>query len=208
MRRLFVPRETAMVRKFVALGVLTLAGVAFCVPDPSFARGGMGGGFRGGGFRGPAVIHRAPFMVRTGSAALGRNAGAFRSTLPPPVAKHLPVNPQIRPIHTHVGKPFAHLAQRHHGHHRRAVFPGYYAYPFTTWDDGSYAGSYIGVPYDPGAAIPVYGPAPMADPALDSPPPRPVPRIGMRDDGGEACRAERVTVPGDKGDREITVVRC
>jgi hypothetical protein len=198
-----------MLRKFVALGALTLAGIALCVPDPSFARGGGGGGgfggFRGGGFRGPAVIHRAPFMVRTGPAALGRNGRAFRSTLPPPIAKPIPV----RPVHTHVGKPFAHFAQRHHGHHRRYVFPGYgYAYPFTTWDDGSYAGSYIGVPYDPGAAIPVYGPAPAIDPALDAPPPRPVPRIGMRDDGGEACRAERVTVPGDKEDRAITVVRC
>jgi hypothetical protein len=35
-----------------------------------------------------------------------------------------------------------------------------------------------------------------------------VPRIGMRDNGGEACSAERVTVPGDKADREITIVRC
>jgi hypothetical protein len=145
-------------------------------------------------------------MVRTGTAALGRNGAAFRSvrspsTFPPPVAVHLPAR-------THVGTPFAHLVQRHHGHHhRRFNSYGGYVYPFTTWDDGNYAGSYIGVPYDPGAAIPVYGPAPI-DPALDAPPPRPVPRIGMRDDGGEACRAERVTVPGGSGDREITVVRC
>lgn len=202
-----------MLRKFVALGVLTLAGATLVVPDVSFARGGVGGGgfggFRGGGFRGPAAIHRAPFMVRTGPAALGRNGRAFRSTLPPPIAKRIPVQPQVRPVHTHVGKPFAHFAQRHHGHHRRYVFPAYgYAFPFTTWDDGSYAGSYIGVPYDPGAAIPVYAPAPLVEPVLDPPPPRPVPRIGMRDDGGETCRAERVTVPGDKEDREITVVRC
>ena len=196
-----------MLKKIGVLAALALAGAALVVPDPSFARGGMGGGiggFRGGGFRGPAVIHRAPFMVRTGPAALGRNGRAFRSTLPPRFAKPLPVLPQVRPIHTHVGKPFAHFAQRHHGHHRR-FFGGYgYVYPFTTWDDGSY----IGVPYDPGAAIPVYAPAPLIEPVLDAPPPHPVPRIGMRDDGGEACRAERVTVPGDKGDREITVVRC
>jgi len=196
-----------MLRKFAGLAVLTLAGTALIVPDASSARGGMGGGggFRGGGFRAPAVIHRPPFMVRTGTAALGRNGAAFRpirSTLPPPVAKPLPV-------HTHVGRPFAHLVQRHHGHHRRFFGDGYgYVYPYTTWDDGSYAGSYIGVPYDPGAAIPVYGPGPAIDPAFDAPPPRPAPRIGMRDDGGEACRAERVTVPGNGGDREITIVRC
>jgi hypothetical protein len=203
-----------MLRKIVGLAALGLIGAAVVVPDTSFARGGVGGGgfgggFRGGGFRGPAVIHRAPFMARTGPAALGRNGRAFRGTLPPPIAKPIPVHPHARPTHTHVGKPFAHFTQRHHGHHRRYVFPAYgYAFPFTTWDDGSYAGSYIGVPYDPGAAIPVYAPAPLADPSLDAPPPRPVPRIGMRDTGGEACRAERVTVPGDKDDREITVVRC
>ena len=198
-----------MMRKFLSLAALTLAGAALVVPDASFARGGAGGGgfggFRGGGFRAPAMINRAPFMVRTGPGALGRSGRTFRSTLPPPVAKQLPVHPQARPAHTRVGKPFAHLARRDHGHHRRS-FSGY-VYPFTTWDDGSYAGSYIGIPYDPGAAIPVYGPAP-ADPTLDAPPPRPVPRIGMRDNGGEACRAERVTVPSDKEDREITVVRC
>ena len=199
-----------MLRKFAGLAALTVAGAALLVPDASSARGGMGGGFGGfrGGLRAPAVIHRPPFMVRTGTAAFGRNGAAFRpirspSTLPPPVANH------FLPAPTHVSKPFAHLVQRHHDHHHRRLNSyGGYAYPFTTWGDGSYAGSYIGVPYDPGAAIPVYGPAPAIDPALDAPPPRPVPRIGMRDDGGEACRAERVTVPGGSGDREITVVRC
>ena len=150
------------------------------------------GGFRGGGFRGPAAIHRAPFMRRTGPAALGSNGRGFRSTLPPPVARPLPVSHRV-PSHTHVGKPFAHFARRDHRHHRRDL--GGYVYPFTTWDDGNYAGSYIGIPYDPGAAIPVYAPAPLVEPVTDPPPPRPVPRIGMRDDGGEACRAERVTVP-------------
>jgi hypothetical protein len=202
------------------LAAVLVAAAALAVPDASFARGmgggigggggfvGGGGGFRGGigGFRGSAVIHRPPFMRRTGPAALGRNGRAFRSTLPPPVAKPLPVH--TRPAQTHIGKPFAHLARHHHGQYRRSFYGSGYVYPFTTWDDGNYAGSYIGVPYDPGAAIPVYGPAPLAEPRLDAPPPRPVPRIGMRDDGGEACRAERVTVPGDKGDREITVVRC
>ncbi|HWP15567.1 MAG TPA: hypothetical protein VNM46_08075 [Xanthobacteraceae bacterium] len=198
-----------MLKKIGVLAALTVAGAALFIPDATFARGGVGGGggfggFRGGALRAPAVIHRPPFMVRTGPAAFGRNGAAFRpirSTFPPPVARQLPV-------HTHVGKPFAHLVQRHHGHHRRNLYGyGGYPYPFTTWDDGSYSGSYIGVPYDPGAAIPVYAPAPM-DPALDTSPPPPVPRIGMRDTGPDACRAESVTVPGNGGDREITIVRC
>ena len=203
-----------MLRKISGWAAVLVAGAALAVPDASLARGmggGIGGsgggmgGFRGGigGFRGSAAIHRPPFLRHTGPAALGRNGRAFRSTLPPPVAKQWPVH--TRPAHTHIGKPFAHLARHHHGQHRRSVYGYGYLYPFTTWDDGNYAGNYIGVPYDPGAAIPVYGPAPLAD---DARPPRPVPRIGLRDDGGEACRAERVTVPGDKEDREITVVRC
>jgi hypothetical protein len=148
-------------------------------------------------------------MIRTGPAALGHNARGFGasarralSTLPPPIAKPLPV-------HTHVGKPFAHLVQRHHGHHHRYLSA--YVYPFTTWDDGSY----IGVPYDPGAAIPVYGPAavmdpaPAMDPAADPPAPRLVPRLSSaRDENQDACRSERVTVPVGEGEREITVVRC
>jgi hypothetical protein len=192
-----------MLRKFAGLAAATLAGAALFVPDATFARGGIGGGFGGfhGGWRAPAAIHRAPFMRRTGPAALGANGRAFRGTLPPPVATHLPVHP-TGPVPIHLGKPFAHLVQRHHGHHRN--FVSGWDYPFTTWDDGAYSGSYIGVPYDPGAAIPVYGPGPAIDPTIDPP----VPTIGMRDTGGEACWAERVTVPGDKSDREITIVRC
>lgn len=195
-----------MLRKFSGLAALTLAAAALFLPDATFARGGFGGSFGGfhGGWRAPSMIHRSPFMRRTGPAALGRNGRAFKSTLPPPVVRHLPVHPIATPAHIHTGKPFAHLAPRHHGHHRRYVSG--YVYPFTTWDDGDYSGSYVGVPYDPGAAIPVYGPAPGLDPAID--PPAPAPRIGMRDEGGEACRAERVTVPGNGGEREITIVRC
>jgi len=196
-----------MLRKFAGLAALTLAGAALLVPDATFARGGMGGGGGFGGFRGgwraPAVLHRPPVMRRTGTPAFGPNGRAFRSTVPPPTATHLPAQPPTT-VPIHLGKPFAHLVPRHHGHHRH--FVSGWIYPFTTWDDGTYSGSYVGVPYDPGAAIPVYGPAPV-DPVIDPPPP-PVPRIGMRDNGGEACSAERVTVPGDKGDREITIVRC
>jgi hypothetical protein len=192
-----------MMQKFVVLAVVTLAGAALFVPDVTFARGGMGGGiggFRAGGFRASAVIHRAPFMVRTGRSALGHN-GFARIThpsgaLPQPVARHLPV-------HTDVRRPFAHFARRDHSHHHR--FVSAWIYPFTTWDDGSY----IGVPYDPGASIPVYAPGPIIDPVIDPAPQGPVPRVsGIRYEAGEACHAERVTVPGDKDEREITVVRC
>jgi len=193
-----------MLKKIAGFAALTLAGAALLVPDTTFARGGMGGGFggfRGGAFRAPAVIHRAPFMARTGPAALGRNGRAFRplsSTLPPPVARPLPV-------HTQVGKPFAHLARRDHGYYRRSVDG--FVYPYTTWNDGYYSGSYFGVPYDPGASIPVYAPAPAIAPVAD--PPGPVPQLSRaRGEDGEACRAERVKVPGSGGDREITIVRC
>ena len=198
-----------MLRKFVSLAALTLAGAALFVPDASCPRR-----------RGRRWVRRwlsrwrrlpgtgrdpsCTFMGRTGPAprwgATDAPSGA------PCRLRSRSSFPYTRPVRSaRVGKPFAHLARRDFRHHRRNV--GGYVYPFT-WDDGSYAGSYIGVPYDPGAAIPVYAPAPLVAPVLDPPPSRPVPRIGMRDDGGEACRAERVTVPGDKGDREITVVRC
>jgi hypothetical protein len=193
-----------MLKKIAGLAALTLAGAALFVPDATFARGGIGGGIGGfhGGFRGPAILHRAPFMARTGTGAFGRNGAAFRGTQGT-VPRHLPEHP-IAPAHIHLGKPFAHLFRRDHHHHRHSVSG--WLYPFTTWDDGSYAGSYIGVPYDPGAAIPVYGPGPAIDPAFDAP--LPIPRIGMRDNGGDACSAERVTVPTEKDDREITIVRC
>lgn len=196
-----------MLQKSAGFAAIALAAAVLLVPDATFARGGGIGGFHAGGPRAPffsprAVIHRAPFMVRTGPAALTHNArgvGTFPrrvlSTLPPPTAK---------PLQTHVAKPFAHLVQRHHGHHHRYLSA--YVYPFTTWDDGSY----IGVPYDPGAAIPVYGPAPAMDPATADPPAlQPVPRLSSaREENQDACRSERVTVPAGEGEREITVVRC
>jgi len=188
-----------MLEKFDGLAALTLAGVALFVPDAGFARGGMGGGiggFRGGGLRVPSAIHRAPFTVRTGRPALGSGVRPL-STVPGSFPRHLPVQ-------THVGRPFSHLVQRHHFRHHHRFQTGW-IYPFTTWDDGSY----IGVPYDPGASIPVYAPGPIIEPVIDPPPQGPVPRLsGIRYEGGEACHAERVTVPGDKAEREITVVRC
>jgi hypothetical protein len=184
-----------MLRKFACFAVLAIAGAALVVPNPTFARSGGIGGFRGGMVRAPFALHRAPFMIRTGRPALVRPHAP--SALPPTVARHFPIG-------THVGTPFSHLVQRHHhGHHRR--FETGWIYPFTTWDDGSY----IGVPYDPGTSIPVYGPGPIIDSMIDPPPQWPAPRLsGIRYEGGEACHAERVTVPASEGEREITVVRC
>jgi hypothetical protein len=193
-----------MLQKFAALAVFALSGTALLVPDSSFAAGGGrgfgGGGFRAGGFHGRAI--GAPFMGhRVGQPGFMR--GPRIGVRPPPSRLVTPL-----PVRTHVGKPFAHLAQRHHHRHRSGY--GYgdgWIAPYTTWDDGRYG--YVGIPYDPGAAIPVYGPAPAFDPTADLPALRYAPRIsGAPNDSQDACRAERVTVPAGAGEREITVVRC
>jgi hypothetical protein len=182
-----------MLQKSAGFAAIALAAAMLVVPDATFARGGGIGGFHGG-IRAPffsprAVIRRAPFMARTGAHPLFRAP----STLPPAVAVRLPV-------HTHVAAPFSHLVRRHH----RGFINGW-IYPLTFGDDFGY----IGTPYDPGETIPVYGPAPAMDPAADPPAPRPVPRLSSaREEGQDACRSERVTVPAGEGEREITVVRC
>lgn len=183
-----------MLQKTVGFAAIALTTALLLVPDATFARGGGIGGFHGGGLRAPffssrAAIRRAPFMAHTGARPLFRAP----STLPPPVAVHLPVR-------THVATPFSHLARRHHG-----GFHNGWLFPVTVGDDFSY----IGTPYDPGETIPVYGPAPAIDPVADPPAPRPIPRLtSARDESQDACRSERVTVPAGEGEREITVVRC
>jgi hypothetical protein len=99
-----------------------------------------------------------------------------------------------------VREPFARLERRHHN---RYVWP--YVYPYST-DDNGYG--YFGTPYDPLESIPVYSPPSITD--MDAPPPPAFPpRLsGTREENGEACRSERVTVPAAEGEREITVVRC
>ena len=57
-------------------------------------------------------------------------------------------------------RPFGRLARRHHGVYHQ----GWY-FPTTIGDDVGY----IGRPYDPGEAIPVYGPAPVYDEPADPP---------------------------------------
>ena len=176
-----------MSRKIAALGAFAVAGAMLVVPDSSSARGG---GFRGGfhGVRAPVVIARhAHSTFRPG----------FRAH--PDQFRH-PVLPRVSHIlaRTTVRAPFVHLARRSHG----AYIYGS-TYPITGDDDAAY----FGMPYDPAAAIPVYGPAPLIQ-QVDPAAPPPERRLNARDENQEACRAERVTVPAVEGEREITVVRC
>jgi hypothetical protein len=179
-----------MSRKIVALGALALAGALLVVPDPSSARGGgsMRGGFHG--VRGPG------FIARHGHANV-----LHPRLLPKPFQFQQPVlpNPPRNLLaRTTVRAPFVHLARRSHGAY---VYGS--SYPITGNDEAAY----FGMPYDPGAVIPVYGPAPSIQ-DID-PPPLPRPRLsGVRDENREACSAEVVTVPADQGEREIRVVRC
>jgi hypothetical protein len=97
--------------------------------------------------------------------------------------------------------------------HRRGSIAGY-VFPFTS--EGYGDAPYLGTPYDPAEAIPVYAPPsiyPVPDDDQNATPPsrRLVPRqTGLREENQEACRSERVTVPetSGEGEREILVVRC
>ena len=191
-----------MSRNVVALGALAVAAIALVVPDPSFARsGGMRAGFHGA-LRAPVIIPRHRH-IGTPRPVFRPKPVQFR----PLVAPHRPlIAPRLTPAlaRTTVRAPFARLLRRSHGAY---VYGSTYGstYPITSNDEGAY----YGMPYDPGASIPVYGPAPaaaeQADPAL----PTPAPRLsGVREEDQEACRSERVTVPAAEGEREITVVRC
>ena len=98
-------------------------------------------------------------------------------------------------------------------HHHHGTINGY-VFPFTT--DGYDEAPYLGTPYDPAEAIPVYAPAqvysvPAEDQDAAPPTRRLVPRqSSLRDEVQDACRSERVTVPetSGAGEREILVVRC
>ena len=176
-----------MLRNIVALAAAALTGAALLVPDPLFARGG---GFRGG-FHGGTHPH--VFMPW--------HARPIRHTGFRPIQLRDPVIPRLSHglLRTTVRAPFARLARRHHGD-----FVSSWIYPTTTDDDGSY----FGIPYDPGMAIPVYSPAPGTD-ITDPPASPPAPHLStVRNENQEACSSERVTVPASEGEREITVVRC
>lgn len=200
-----------MLRRFVALAALGLAG-AMMLPDPGLAAGGMrgfpGGGFRAGGFRAPLIINRFP---RAGILhAVPRPLVLPRAHGPRAVAfGHRGFAPHVRGAHgrqAHVGHEFgrrtlvharAHLARRHHRiYHSGWIFPA-------TIGDGF---GFIGTPYDPSEAIPVYAPQP--DTEADEAPPVPL-LSSAREENREACRSERVTVPASGGgERGILIVRC
>lgn len=210
--------------KLFAFVVLALAGTALVLPDSVFAAGGRGGvGAFSGGFRGPAFI--GPRPVFRGHMGIPRTVP--RAVIPPAARGFGTITP-ARPFGTVAAdrpfgtvrsatgafgataplKPFGRLARRHHRfYHSGWAFPG------TIGGDAGYYG-YIGTPYDPSEAIPVYGPsrAESADEVSDqpqAPATAPAARVSSTaEENRDACRAEKVTVPSGEGEREITVVRC
>jgi hypothetical protein len=212
-----------MVRNFVACAVLAAAGTLFAVPDQALAgpRGGAMPAFRPAMM--PHVAARPQFFFRGQHRAFAPGAGGRHRPASPraygtirpstpygtikpatpygTVAASRPYgtvgNPEPRFGRITLAHPRSHLTRRHH----RAYHLGW-SYPLTVGGDVEY----IGVPYDPAEAIPVYGPE-TDDPA----PVRAQPaarRLSAAQDNGDACPAERVTVPAAEGEREITVVRC
>jgi hypothetical protein len=199
-----------MLRRFVALAALGLAG-AMMLPDPGLAAGGMrgfpGGGFRAGGFRAPLIINRFP---RTGILhAVPRPLVLPRAHGPRALGRafHRGFGAHVRATHgphAHLRHEFgrrtlvharAHLARRHH-----RIYHSGWTFPVTVGDGFGF----IGTPYDPSEAIPVYAPQP--DTAVDEAPP--VPQLSAREEN-PACRSERVTVPASGGgERGILIVRC
>ena len=198
-----------MLRRCVALTILALAGTALVLPEASARPAGIPGGARLGGFKAPFAAHRT---MRAGPAH--RAAGAYGAILQRPF-----VGPGSRPARHFVAHGFGRniapdLRSRFVRRHHRGSIAGY-GFPFTSEGYGD-APYYLGTPYDPAEAIPVYAPPSVYSvPAEDqdaAPPSRPlVPRqTGLRDESQDACRAERVTVPesSGEGEREILVIRC
>lgn len=203
-----------MSRQILAFALLAVAGAA-TLPDDATAAG-FRGGFRGPAFHGP-VLRALPRPVLRGHTAIPRNIPQARRGFIPPAAQGFGTLKADRPygtVRSATGAygaikplhPFAGLTRRHHRiHHAGWSFP-------STFE--GFAAPYIGTPYDPAEAIPVYGPAPAdTDPATASadPAPRGIPTariVGPAEENRDACRAEKVTVPSSEGEREITLVRC
>lgn len=213
-----------MVRNFVAGAVLAVAGALFSVSEPAVAgpRSGAMPAFRPAMmphvgarpqvfFRGPhrsfapgAFGHYRPSPRAHGTIRPTTPYGTIRPATPyGTVAASRPYgtvgSPEPRFGRITLAHPRSHLTRRHHRVHHAG-----WSYPLTVGGEVEY----IGVPYDPAEAIPVYGPAPeMGEPA--SLPAQPAAsRLPGPQDSREACPAERVTVPAAEGEREITVVRC
>jgi len=188
-----------MLRNFVALTILAVTGMLL-LPDTSSAAGGMraGGGMRGAGFRAPFIVHR---NARAG--ILRQHPRGIAMPRPSHFAPRvsLPLSHvRIPPAATSAANYLSRIRLSH-----RAYISGW-SFPLTTSPDAAY----IGTPYDPAEAIPVYAPylpenppAPAARPLL----PR-LTNAAEENPNGDACRSERVTVPAAEGEREILVVRC
>lgn len=185
-----------MSRHLVAFAAIALTGAALVLSEPATAAGGLRAG--PGGFRASVIISRHARTIQHAQPRLNR---IFRSHGIPPSAHGFATT---TPLHVHTR-----FARRHHGiYHSGWIFPATYG------DDGT---GYIGTPYDPSEAIPVYGPAP-ADETINPAPTRTTPTRTMpaglprvtnaTDENHDACRSERVKVPAAEGEREITVVRC
>jgi hypothetical protein len=196
-----------MSRHCVALAILALAGTALVLPEASARSFGMSAGARVGGVRAPFAAQRHMPL------GLHRAPSAYGAILQRPFV--VPgARPAARFVAHGLGRNIApDLRSRFVRRHHRGIINGY-IYPFTT--DGDDEASYLGTPYDPAEAIPVYAPPQVYSvPAegQDAAPPtrRLVPRqSSLRDETQDACRSERVTVPetSGNGEREILVVRC
>jgi hypothetical protein len=209
-RRLLVQTgDRVMSRHFVALTILALAGTALVLPEASARSFGFSGGARLGGFRAPFAAQR---ITRPGPSH--RVPGAYAAILQRPPFVGPGSRPAARSVAHGLGRDIApDLRARFVRQHHRGSIAGY-VFPFTS--EGYGDAPYLGAPYDPAEAIPVYAPpsiyqVPPDDQDATPPSRRLVPRqTGLREENQEACRSERVTVPetSGEGEREILVVRC
>jgi hypothetical protein len=196
-----------MLWRIVALTILALAGSGIVLPEASARPAGIPSGARIGGFRTPFAAPRPPRIGSSQHVLRAYGAILQRPFVPP--AWHPPAHATAHGMGRNIG---ADLRSRHVRHHHHGSVAGY-GYPFTYEDYG--ATPYLGMPYDPAEAIPVYAPPTYSVPAEEdeaAPRSRPLaPRFtGTRVEGQDACRSERVTVPetSGAGEREILVVRC
>jgi hypothetical protein len=189
--------------KFVALTVLALTGAVVMASEPAFPAGGVRG-LPGGRIAAPLMVHR---NARTGFLRAFAHSPSVRAFDRARARFGIPPSPHGFATTTPL-RPLAHLTRRYHGIYRAG-----WNFPLTIGDYADDPG-FIGAPYDPAEAIPVYGPAPAADPADLVPPwAQPWAPVTSRitnatEENRDACRAERVTVPAADGERTITVVRC
>jgi hypothetical protein len=205
--------------RVVALAFLATAGAAISLSEPALAKGMRGGGAPGFG----GGVHMPRFHARPSPRAFGTIApsvpfgtvklfapyGTVKPSMPygtvngltpygtvkpaVPYGTIAPATPYGKVAAVHAPKPK--FARRHHG----AYHTGW-SFPVTYAGD---APIYIGIPYDPSEAIPVYGPAITEVDGV------PAPQLSSaRPQNTDPCASERVTVPAREGEREITVIRC